>query len=341
MFFRLTTILLFIVFPILVQGKEMEINDLEESLRPMEKPALLEAKHEYIPWLTGTLLSPSGHVIPYPHFQLKPIFNLQNDSGVYNSHWHSINIQNFLQIKTALEIKVGLSKNIDFRTTPDAIYQQTEGVCSTGFGDLPIGFEFQIYRRSKDSWFPSTRLVIEETFPTGTYQQLNVSKLKTDASGLGSYTTRGQLAFSRLFHLQKHHFLELRGGVDYRYYAPVHVKGFNVYGGGFNTNGKEYPGNLLTLNMGIQYCLTQRWVFAMDARYEHRNKNRFKGNPGVSSTGAQAIMTAPSSDKFILAPAIEYNWNAKLGIIGGPWFTIAGRNTNQFYGAIVFLSYYH
>ena len=51
-------------------------------------------------------------------------------------------------------------------------------------------------------------------------------------------------------------------------------------------------------------------------------KTRFKGKTLVPNT-------APPAAQFSLAPAIEYNWSSDIGIIFGPWFTIAGRNAVQ------------
>lgn len=118
------------------------------------------------------------------------------------------------------------------------------------------------------------------------------------------------------------------------------MKGFNTYGGARNTRGVVYPGNTFTADAAIQYNFTKQWAFACDLIYGHGNKNRFSGKRGTNRDGTKANMTAPSNEQWSLAPAIEYNFSQTLGLIAGPWFTFAGRNSAQFASGVIALNMY-
>lgn len=313
----------------------------QENLRPSEAPALLEIGGKYIPWFTGTLLTPSGYIAPPLHFKIQPFVFVENRYGRYNEHWHSEDSPHFLHMRSLLVFKMGLVKNVDFTVIPEWIYRHTEGISSTGFGDLSAGFDFQLFEYSKGSWLPAIRLILREIFPTGKYQNLSPSKQRTDVSGRGSFASFIGFGFSRLFHFEEHHFLETRMGISYIIPAPAHVKGFNAYGGAFGTDGTAFPGQRLITSFGLQYTLTQRWVLAMDLKYEHENRSRFKGNPGFVAPGEKAIVTRASLEQFVILPQIEYNWSADVGIVAGPWFAFAGRNSEQFGGGAISFTYYH
>jgi hypothetical protein len=317
----------------------------EEDLTPEEEPALFEQhpgeKKEYIPWLTGPILAPPAYVITLGHFQMKASVFATKFSGRYDNQWHLHSTPYFLAINPVLNLKAGLSKNVDLTITPQVFYNHVDGASTTGFADLPVELGVQLYRYKDDSdWLPAIKLILIELFPTGKYQKLNPNKKKTDAFGGGSFSTSAGLSFGRLFHFKRHHFLNTRFAFVYQLQAPVHVKGFNSYGGAADTHGKVFPPQTYALFLALEYSLNQRWVVALDARYIHTNKTRFSGHPGHSAPGIKANMTAPSSEQFVLAPEIEYNWSNRIGIIAGPWGTIAGRNTSRFYGAIILFRYY-
>ena len=169
-------------------------------------------------------------------------------------------------------------------------------------------------------------------------QHLKASKLGTDATGIGSLLPSTSLVFAKLCQAYGIHYVEGRLAINYRIGTDVHVKGINAYGGAPNTHGKAFPGNGVFVDGSVQYNLTQRWALACDAYYTHGNKSRFSGYRGTYESGSAAIVKRPSFEQFSLAPALQYNWSKNLGIIGGSWFTIAGRNVPQFTSAIIALN---
>lgn len=309
---------------------------------------------EVEPWFTGTLLCPSGNVVPVGYVNIEPYVFATDTFAKYNRNWKSKSIPCFWSVNPLIFTQIGLTEKLDFLFQPQFFWNETQGRSSTRFGDLPVGLDIQLVAATKTGWWPAVKLALRENLPTGKYQKLNPDKLGTDASGTGSFVTTAGLVFARLFHVRKAQYLSTRFFVSYSLPARVHVKGFNTYGGGSGTRGYVYPGDSLTAIVGLEYSLTRNWVLALDMMNVYTNKNRFKGRKGraagasenpfegfeTTDGSGEANVGGPSSDQISLAPAIEYNFSEAVGIIGGCWFTVAGRNTGHFVSGVLAVNWY-
>lgn len=243
---------------------------------------------------------------------------------------------------------------MDVTISPQVIYNHTNGQSSTHFGDFPLQVSFQLCEEKANLWIPSIRLFLTELFPTGKYNKLNPKKLGTDSSGGGSYETTIALVFGKLFSLGGSHFLKIRYFLDYTVSSAVHVEGFNTWGGGYGTDGKVYLGNEFSTSIALEYTPSLHWAFALDIIGVSTKRNRFSGNPGNSPqmniiTGTVQALTFfeiasvgnHSAEQVSLAPAVEYNFSPNIGVIGGVWFSILGRNTAQFVNGVLALNIYY
>jgi hypothetical protein len=70
------------------------------------------------------------------------------------------------------------------------------------------------------------------------------------------------------------------------------------------------------------------------------NATRFSGTSGVEMDGDPATVGKGYSNLLTVAPALEYLWNQHVGLIAGPWMSLRGRNTSEFFGAVVALYLY-
>ncbi|PIS02865.1 MAG: hypothetical protein COT85_02195 [Chlamydiae bacterium CG10_big_fil_rev_8_21_14_0_10_42_34] len=287
------------------------------------------------PWLTGPLFAPSGTTIPAGHYNIEPyVFALANTAN-YDSNWGTKDMQTFWGNYTQTSIQVGLNKWLDCQINPTIYYNVTKGAAQWAIGDMPVGFDIQLYRSGVKltDWIHSVKLILLETIPIGNYQKLNPNKLKTDVGGAGSWQTAIGLAWGNLWYIGNKHFYTARFTCQYTLPSPVSVKGVNAYGGGAQTKGTVYPAQKFQVDIGMEFTLTQNWVLAMDLIGAWFGETRFKGETFVSNT-------APPGAQFSIAPAIEYNWNENVGIVFGPWFTISGRNALQFRSGVIAFNYY-
>jgi hypothetical protein len=304
-------------------------------------PHLLPAKGDYVPWLTGPLITPSARIVPVGYYYVEPYVYLIGNTGTYNGHWNSVkNDHTFWANSFQPTIQIGLTQWMDFDIYPTVYYNYTDHEAKWAFGDLPIAFDFQLYISDHEDWLPDVVFTIKELFPTGKYDRLDPKKKGTDVGGNGSFNTGVELVFGKLFHLGGVHFTTQRLAFSYNLPAPVHLKGFNVYGGGYGTDARFFPAQTFQIAYGTEISLSQNWVLACDLVGVWATKTHFSGNSGTTATGAPATLGTGSSAQFSLAPAFEYNWSQNIGIIAGSWFTFAGRKSVQFSSFIAAFSWY-
>ncbi len=295
--------------------------------------------HEPYPWWTGTLLSPGASVMPPKHFLEQPYVFVTMANGKYDSQWHPQKIPSFTSVNLQFFTLIGLIQDVDLQITPQWIYNATRGQSSSHFADLPVGFDFQVLTKNEVQWLPSIKIGLKEILPTGRYQKLNPKKFGTDISGTGSFDNQWSIVFFKEYHFTGYHYLSGKLSLIYDHFSRVHVKGFNAYGGGYKTKGTVYPGDVFTLMASFEYSFTRNWVLALDNVYAHGNTDRFFGKSGFSAPGVKATVGFPSFEQISFAPALEYNFSEKFGVIGGLWFTAWGRNTARFQ-SLVFSALY-
>lgn len=280
-----------------------------------------------VPWFTGPLLAPSARVVKPGHLKLQMYLNTFVKVGEYNKHWHSESIPHFYSEQLRVQVKFGIFDRVDIQVAPRVVYQWTEGESAFHFGDLPLNLNVQILRPLTLDEGPSLKFSFIANAPVGKFERLNPDKKHTDVSGSGCWFPGLGLNLSQFWYFYDHHYLEIRVTSAYRFGIPVHVERFNAYG---DVSGKVYPGSYFIFDTALQYSFTQRWGAACDFRYEHHQRTR----SNVHS------MKRKAGEEFSLAPAIEYNFSKNIGMIGGVWFTIAGKNMPQFVNGMFSLGIY-
>lgn len=315
------------------------------------------------PYFTGPLVAPSSLVLPYPHINFEPYINIVVNTGEYDGNWSAKKNAHPFYANSLLPLaQFGLTSYMDFQIAPQLFYNYTDGVGTWVFGDITASLDLQLFDPDLDSpwgWFPSIKLSLKEVLPTGKYHKLDPKKKGTDVGGNGSFATSAGIVFGKLIHLRGIYFMTVRFLMQYTIPAAVRLKGYNVYGGGRGTNVKFFPAQSAFLNLGLEFTLAQNWAFACDFVGNWAKGSNYSGSPGIgidtvdfsgggggegigflTETPAKVGSGGPSW-QYSIAPAIEYNWSENLGIIAGSWFTIAGKNSVQFYSGIVAINYYH
>lgn len=298
-----------------------------------KEPIEAENGKEEEPIFAGTYLSGTPVNTPPGHWTLQPYLSVINQNGSYNSHWNvDHSLQNF-ETKLLLDVETGITSWLDITLYTSGSYTSFHNRKSYVYGDVQVQLGFQLLENVTPSLVPDIRLILQENFPSGKYQHLNPKKNQADASGSGSYETSIIAVIRDAFYFTPKHALSVNLTLGYDFPSTVHVKGDNIYGGDFETNGKVKPGQQFVGNLGLEYSLTLHLILGLDIHYEHQNKSRAKHSPH-SPTGL------PSSEQFSLAPCIEYNFSTNLGVQVISWFTLAGRNTSSFISSVATVSCY-
>jgi hypothetical protein len=299
---------------------------------------LARAEKMFNPWYTGPILAGSASMLPPGLINFQPYFFVQDNYAAYNANRHSVNQPDTWQINPNFVLQTGITSWMDIATTPVFFSNNQHSNWSTHFGDLPVILGFKI--ASEGVYMPKMKASINETFPTGKYQNLDPKKGGIDATGSGSYVTGFSFRMSKLLFVTTQHPVAARMVLTYNVPSTVNVHDYNAYGGGTGTKGKVRPGNSFNADVGLEWSLNQRWALATDLVYQTTNRSKFSGTPGTNpTTGLPNKVGSGSSDYLQVAPAIEYNWNDSIGIIGGAWFTVYGRNTSNFVNYVLSVTY--
>ncbi|NGZ07999.1 MAG: hypothetical protein CV088_01255 [Nitrospira sp. LK70] len=292
------------------------------------------------PWFTGTLLSTRGLTLDQGRFVAEPYFFFTKYGGLYNDNWRLQSAAVSDTIVQQTYLIYGLTSRIDVEIAPQWLKNSAEGESISGFGDLPIQLGFQALRSSSDSWLPDVRIWVQEIFPTGRYNHLSPSINGLAGTGGGSFATTLGIGVQKAIRLGGDHVFRYRVNATHGFFSPVTVQGFNAYGGGFGTEGRVDPGSVTTLIVAGEYSLTQHVNLALDIGFQTINATEFSGTTGVGVSGEQAIVGRGYGNLLTIAPAMEYSFNQHVGLIAGPWFSLRGKNTTEFFGVVAALLLY-
>ena len=271
-----------------------------------------------LPWMTGPLLAPNAKTIAPGHINFEPYL------------FYTLYPEQYRNFETTPYLTTGLTSFMDIETSIPYDISWDKGQHGNDIGDYSLGIGLQVLREVNHSWIPNLRLVIQEIFPTGKFDRLNPKKLGTDQTGLGSYQSLISFNFSKLTPLKDGRYLHTSFALAGVYTSTVKVNGFNVFGGNETTRGKVHPGNSYSIDLAFEYIVTEHWVPVFEALYTNSGPSNFSGSPGFTPGGSFNSVGSGGGKQTSLAPAIEYNFNANLGIIAGVWFSVTGPHAGQF-----------
>ncbi|PIS02573.1 MAG: hypothetical protein COT85_04625 [Chlamydiae bacterium CG10_big_fil_rev_8_21_14_0_10_42_34] len=291
----------------------------------------------FSPWYTGPLITPGASMMPPGNGNTQPYLFVIDNYAAFNKDRKSIALENnLIQLKGTANVQTGITDNFDINVSFSGISNWQNGHHGGGFGDIGVTGGFLINKQTL--YAPAVKLTISETFPTGSYKSLNNNGLNLSATGAGAYSTQFGLGFSKVILWATEHPMNVRCFFGYQLSTVVNVKGFHAYGGGFGCNGKVKPGNTFSADFGYEYSFNENWVAALDVVYSATNRTKFHGNAGLTASGTPASSGSGYSDNLSFAPAIEYNWSPKLGLIAGGWFSVYGRNSSKYAAGIISLT---
>lgn len=291
------------------------------------------------PWFTGPILAPAGRTVPRDHTNFE-IYALEVlTDAQYDIHGKKLRIPTFRSQVWNPILTHGFTDWLDIQLSIPYAFNSTKNVDYHHIADTSVAAGIQLLNQKESKWLPNLRLVIQETFPTGKFDNLSLNLLGTDATGLGSYRTYIGLNFQHLIEVYDSHYLRTRLILSRLYSSPVSVQGLNSFGGTATTSGTVNLGAEDNFDLAFEYTLTQNWVAVMEGYISEGQSTRFNGILDIVNSGISGI----NSDKYLeigLAPALEYNFTENVGVIGGVWFPVKGKNTSSFMTYVLALNAY-
>ena len=292
------------------------------------------------PWFTGPLLAPDGHTVARGHTKYQPYLFVTSNEGTFNRKWiHKVGPRS-TRITPTMTLTQGIYHFVDLQFIVPVEINTNRGKTSTRLGDMGAILGVQVFEDRRNRAMPDVRLTLGMGFPTGQYRKLNPHKNNTDSSGNGTWDTSASLNVQKLWQVQDINFFRLRASLTYAFGTKIRVLGFNSYGGGYGCDGTIKPGGVGIGIVAFEYQFKQNWVFACDFMGSYKNEDAFFGNSGIKEDGLGSRVGIGKAYQLSMAPALEYNFSENVGIIAGIWYTMAGRNSQDFVSGVISVKYY-
>jgi hypothetical protein len=286
---------------------------------PASPPAPLTEESMSDAWWTGPMLANSAETLPPGHFLFEP----------YLYDIHSANTDS---LGSRTYILYGLVNRLSIGIIPVFGYNRVDNGPNSsriGMGDITVQAQYRLTEFQPGSAMPTTAIELQETLPTGKYDQLG--NRPSDGLGSGTYTTTLAFNSQMYFWLPNGRILRMRFDVSEAFSRSARVQGVSVYGTGPGFQGSVKPGNGFFADLSFEYSLTEHWVLALDAIYSQNGNTRVAGedmlDPSNIPYPQNVRLNSGTSEAFGLAPAIEYNWSSALGVLLGTRVTFGGHNS--------------
>lgn len=292
-------------------------------------------------WWTGPLLAQSATTLPAGHLYTEP--SLYDSipyarlDGAGNEH----DVPHENRLGSSLPLKYGVTDRLAIGATLRFAYDwiaQGPSSSGVGVGDPSIQLQYRVTRYRPDSWMPAFSINLQESLPWGRYDRLD---RQSDGLGSGSYTTTLATCFQSFFWMPNGRIVRARMDLFYAASREVSVRRSSVYGTPDDFSGYARPGGSASLDLAFEYSATRSWVVASDFWLERDAATRVEGAYRISGRGTIHFLSSSGTGReLIVAPAIEYNWSSRLGVIFGVRITAVGRNEKGFTTPVAALSYY-
>jgi len=292
-------------------------------------------------WWTGPLLAPSAATLPRGHVLIEPYIYDVTMQGFYNSSGARVGTPHANSFGSLTYINYGMINRFTIGLIPTFGYNDPrEGLSSAGIGlgDVTVQAQYGLSRFREGHWMPATSINVQETLPTGRYDRLGARP--SDGFGAGAYTTTVGMFSQTYFWLPNGRILRGRFNVQQGFSSNVNVEDVSVYGTAEGFRGHANPGSTLFVDLAGEYSVTRKWVLALDAMYRHQGNTAVTGYDTLDSN-QPVRFNSGLSQQYGFAPAIEYNWSSKVGVIFGTRFIGPGRNTARTITPVVAVNYVH
>jgi hypothetical protein len=293
---------------------------------------------------TGPLLASSASTLPQGHFLVEPYLYDSIAYGRFDSHGTRHSAPHEHDFGSLTYLLYGLTDTVTIGLIPRFGFRQVSGGQSSsgiGTGDLALQGQYRLTQFQEGSWIPTISLVAAETFPTGKYDRLDGRP--SDGFGRGAYTTTLSVYAQSYFWMRNGRILRTRLDLSYSVSDHVSLQDVSVYGTPTGFRGHASPGDSFVADLAFEYSATRNWVVALDLVCERDGNTRLSGSylrdygSGLESISVQR--GSGSSDTLFLAPAFEYNWSGKLGVIVGARLAAAGRNATATVTPVAAINY--
>ena len=281
----------------------------EQASTEAVKVERLRAAMQSARW-TGPLLASNAETLPSGHFYTEPYF-----FDVISGGDHHPGSSGFYQYGLLDNWTVGVQPFFSLGTQK---YNRDLAI-----GDFKLLSQVRLSHFTPEHRVPSVAIVTNLVIPTGKDDHLSALK---QGHGSGSFAPEIGVNVQQYFLLGNDRLLRARINVLKQFPMRHEVSGRSVFGTDANFRGHARPGSKTTLIGGAEYSLSREWVLALDVEADFWGKTKVTGRDGGGPVVSQ---TSPKSWNVGFAPAVEYNWSDRAGVIVGIWVVPKGHNTQS------------
>lgn len=280
-------------------------------------------------WWTGPMLANSAETLPRGHVLVEPyVYDVMTDGNDgFGSRAYML---------------YGLTDDLTVGAIPIIGYNGLHhGPNSSGIGggDQIVQAQYRLTRFHEGSWFPTLAIQLQEALPTGRYKRLARA---ADGMGGGAWATTLGLNAQSYFWMPNGRILRVRLNATWTFARHADVDGVSVYGTGAGFHGRATPGDAFYVGTSFEYSLTRRWVLALDLTYSRSDATHVAGYDDPLGLPPVAVRTATGrSEAFGFAPAIEYSFNANVGVLLGVRVIPGGHNVTRSVSPAIAINYVH
>jgi hypothetical protein len=279
-------------------------------------------------WWTGPLLAPNASTFPRGHALVETYVYDVISTGHFDTAGNRQPAAPEHDLGSLTYLIYALTDHISLGLLPRFGYNEPAGAPNSsapGIGDLGAQVQFGLTSYHEGSLMPATAVVIGETFPTGRYDRLS---RPSDGLGAGAYTTSFAWYSQDYLWLPNGRILRVRLDLTYALSASASVQDASVYGTAAGFSGRAWPGDSFNADAAAEYSLTRSWVLATDLVYQHNGSTRVAGDEPAGAGASGFVNFASGTSRYVgVAPAVEFNWSARAGVIVGARIIAIGRNT--------------
>ncbi len=274
-------------------------------------------------WWTGPLLASGASTLPKGHILFEPYLYDAKPYGTFDAKGKRRSAPDADNIGSSAYMLYGVTDTLTAGFIPHLGYRRAGGRWSQGIGigDLTAQAQYRLTQYKPGGRVPTISVMLQENLPIGRHDRLD--DRPNDGFGSGAYATTLGVNSQHYFWAPNGRILRGRLNVAYTRSDTARVRDASVYGTPSGFAGKAQPGDSFLVNLAVEYSVTRNWVAAIDLAWQRDASTKVTGTVG----GSAFERRYPVSKALILAPAVEYNFNPRVGVIVGARIVPAGRNT--------------
>jgi hypothetical protein len=317
--------------PAKVEG-EIQFEGRGEGFEP-------EAAKEECPATFGPIITDTAVPMEKGKFAIQPTFGFSCITDSFSPNWRRVSAGgNFKSFGMDYRFTYGLLNNLEVFVVVPYVHNWANNVNEPGpngersadfggVGDVNLTFKYRLVEETETR--PTVTALFATDFPTGHFRHFNPGRLGTDEIGGGAFAFTTGLNLSKyvkpfIFYGNLWYTMQTAFTSREDRSPLVHVLDENGVATGEleegdprATNVRNYPRDIITVNLAAEYPITKKWVALLELTSVWDGGRLF---------GHQANL-APAALVSVL-PGIEYMATDKFSLALGVNIDLVGKNTD-------------